>query len=396
MKNSNIIRMVKAAKPFLLITLLVGLLSGCAGKSAAPVGTVFFPPPPDDPHIQYLTGISDSTDIEGKKPSKFSIVLTGGEKGGVIKKIGKGFGITAHGGKLYIAVTGTAQVVIIDFANKKFEYLKGNTAAGALKKPVNLAFDKEGYLYVADTARKEIVVYDPDGNYVTAFGKGLENAKIVAVGVYEDYIYACDNKANEIKVLDRKTGEYVRSIGGAGDTANAIALPTSMYIDAAGFIYVANVGTGMVVKYDRDGHLMSKFGKIGASYSEFARPRSIAVDDAGRIYVVDAAHQNVQLFDKNARLLTFFGNPDPALPAGTLNLPAGIAVTKDNLQYFQQLAAPGFKLENVIFVLNQYGTPTLSVYGLGLMEGREYKEPEPRKVKKKTDPEAKPPADEKK
>jgi hypothetical protein len=51
-----------------------------------------------------------------------------------------------------------------------------------------------------------------------------------------------------------------------------------------------------------------------------------------------------------------------------LNLPAGIAVTKDNLQIFQQQAAPGFQLEKVIFVLNQYGKPSISVYGLGEMQ----------------------------
>lgn len=397
MKNAyNIFRMAKAVKPLLLMTLLAGLLSGCAGKTAAPTETVFFPPPPDDPHIQYLTGISDSTDLEGR-PSKFSFVLTGSEQGGVIRKIGKGFGLTAQNGKLYVCATGSAQVVIIDFANKKFEYLKGNKAAGALKKPVNLAVDPEGFIYVADTGRQEIVVYDPAGNYRKAFGKGLENTNIVAVGVYEDYLYACDNKANEIKVMDRKTGEYVKSIAGGGDPEKALVLPTNMYIDAAGFIYVTNVGTGSIMKFDRDGHLVSKFGKLGSSFREFARPRSLAVDDVGRIFVVDAGHQNVQIFDKETRMLTFFGNPDPALPAGTLNLPAGIAVTKDNLPYFQKLAAPGFKLESVIFVLNQYGSPTLSVYGLGEMEGRKKTTPEVRPVrKKKTEPEAKPATDEKK
>src|SRR6266568_1122891 len=111
MKTTDRIRvMAKAVKPLLLTAFLAGLLAGCAKKAAGPVGPVFFPPPPDEPHLQFLTGISDSTDIEGKA-TKFSLVLTGSEKAGVVKKIGKAYGVTARNGKLYVCSTGGAQVI---------------------------------------------------------------------------------------------------------------------------------------------------------------------------------------------------------------------------------------------------------------------------------------------
>ena len=102
----------------------------------------------------------------------------------------------------------------------------------------------------------------------------------------------------------------------------------------------------------------------------------IAIDEEGQIYVADAGFSNVQVFDKTFRLLGVFGMP--GLPAGSLNLPAGIAVTRDNLDYFQKFAVPGFKLEEVIFVANQFITPinpAISVYGLGKMEGVDYTPP---------------------
>lgn len=344
---------------------LLGLVSGCAGNKTANVETVFFPPPPDEPRIQYLTGISDSSDITGTQ-SNFSLVLTGAEKANVIRGLGKTFGITSHKGKIYIAATSSSQVIIIDFANKTFEYLKGAIKGpGVLKKPVSVALDDDGNLYVVDPGRKEVVVYNSAGDYVRTFGKENEKSKIVGIVAFGPDLYAIDNRSNEVKVFDRKTKELVTTFGKTEDE-KGLSLPSYINNDAEGNLYITNIGSGKINKYDRDGHWLSSFGKFGDSFGEFARPRGVAIDDTGQVYVVDAGHQNVQVFNKDSRILTFFGNP--GLPAGSLNLPAGIAVTKDNLAYFQKYAAPGFRVENVIFVINQYGKPSLSVYGFGKMQ----------------------------
>lgn len=366
--KNHINAIANAFKPILLIALLVGVLSGCAGKVAGPAAPIFFPPPPDEPHLQFLMGISDSTDIEGK-PTGFSLVLTGKEKARVIKKVGKAYGVTAANGKLYVCSTGGGEVIIIDFVKKTFDFLKGNTGYGALKKPVNAAVDREGYLYVADAGRKEIVVYNPAGDFVRAFGKEF-GGNIVDVAVYGEQLFALDNRANEIRVLDRKTGEQARSFGKGTDAQKTVSLAANLTIDDKGFVYVSNIGSGNIVKYDVDGNFLKSFGKFGDNFGQFSRPRGIAVDHEGRIFVADAGHGNVQIFNKDARLLGFFGMSEKAL--ATLNLPAGIAVTRDNLEYFQNMAAPGFQLEEVVFVVNQFqaGNPAISVYGLGEMQGK--------------------------
>ena len=65
----------------------------------------------------------------------------------------------------------------------------------------------------------------------------------------------------------------------------------------------------------------------------------------------------------------FFG--DPGITDGSMNLPAGVTTTRENLDYFQQLAAPGFILEDIVIVTNQYGDSKVSIYGLGEMKGAE-------------------------
>lgn len=346
-------------------------LSACA-TTEVKTGPVFFPSPPNPPRIQYLTGISDSTDVEGKK-SGFSLVVTGRDNADDKRFIYKPYGITVHKGKIYVCDIAVGNVVIIDLATRKFEYLKGNFNVGKLKKPANSALDKDGNLYVVDTLRREVVVYNAGGDYLRAFGKE-EDMKPSDVAVDGENVYVLDIQKgrNQINVFDRNSGRFKGSIGKMTPEQEGLAVPTNFTLDSKGFLYVTNAGTGKVMKLDKDGHLLFSFGELGDIVGKFSRPKGIAVDDAGRIYVVDGGAQNVQIFNETGRILAFFG--DPGLLKGSLNLPVSVAVTRDNLEYFQKLAAPGFILEAAILITNQYGSEKVSVYGLGRMQGSKEEE----------------------
>jgi NHL repeat len=355
--------------------LLSAFLTGCAQNVACSTKPTFFPPPPDEPRLQWLMGITSSEDIGARESqSKFSLVLSGREKPDVIKKIGKAYGITAHNNKLYVAETAHGRITIIDPVKGTFDYPKGLASPrGALKAPANIALDKDGNIYVADTGRKEIVVYDKAGNFRNAFGKDFgKDSKVVSVACYGEELFALDLGVSRIRVLNPKTGEETRSFGYSEKPNQSLRAPGNFTFDDKGGVYVSNVGNNKVMKYDLDGNFLGSFGGTGDQFGNFVRPRGVAVDDTGRIYVVDAGLNIVQLFDDQFRLLTLFGWP--GLETGSLNLPAGIAVTKDNLDYFQKFAVPGFKLEYLIFVVNQYGQdwciPRISVYGLGQMQGK--------------------------
>ena len=335
------------------------ILAGCAADKVAKT-PVFYPPPPNPPRIQFLMCISDSSAVTERK-SSLAKILSGDEEDG--KPIGKPYGVTVGRGKIYVADSGINTVQIIDLKKKTFEYLKGDMKLGKLKKPINLTLDSSGNLYVADTSRKEILMYDPEGNFLRTYGKELQ-MKPVDVAVDNEFIFALDIRNNEIKVISRKTGELVRAIG-----KTSLSIPTNMTLDSKDFLYVTNVGYGNVTKLDKDGHLIATYGKLGDLFGEFARPRGVSVDQQGRIYVADAQFYNVQIFNKEGRLLMFFG--DPGITDGSMNLPAGVTTTRENLDYFQQLAAPGFILEDIVIVTNQYGDSKVSIYGLGEMKGAE-------------------------
>jgi len=358
---------VKKIKPVMLMLFLAGALSGCAGTTASSVGPIFFPPPPDEPHVQFLTGVTSSTDLE-EKQSELSRLVSGGSK--TVTRLGKPYGVAVHKGKVYVCDVAASQVVVVDFANKTMKNLNDEIGGGALKKPIGVAVDEDGNVYVADNGRKDIAVYGPDGKYLKAYGKDLDYSRIIGVAAYKEFLLALDNRLGKIFVLHRTTGELLSTIGDSPDRSKNMALPNGITVDSKGNIRVVNMGNGKVKEYDLDGHMLSEFGRLGDSPGDFTRPRGVAVDNDGNIFVVDAGHQVVQAFNNERRMLGYFGKP--GLPAGSLNLPAGIAVSTDNLEHFQKLAAPGFKLQQIIYVVNQYASPinySLAVYGLGEMEG---------------------------
>ncbi len=337
-------------------------LAGCMGGKAARE-PVFWPPDPNPPRVQFLKGVSGSKDVTTASSVKLLSLNNDDDEGP--KMIAKPYGVAFSKGKFYVVDTIQNNIAIFDLVKETFEILP-NKGRGKLKKPINLTIaSNNGNLFVADSFRKEILEYDEMGNFVKAYGKELE-MKPVDVAVDDNKIYALDISHSEIKVIDRASGEPAGVIGKAVEGQEGLALPTNLSMDKDGFLYVTNSGTGKVVKLDRDGHIVHAFGKLGDSFGEFGRPRGITVDDKGRILVADASHQNVQIFNETGRILMFFG--DPGYVYESLNLPAGVTTISSNLDYFQKLAAPGFILEEVIVVTNQFGPTKVSFYGLGQMK----------------------------
>ena len=354
----------------LLLGSLLVLLSGCAPPQLQATEAVFFPSAPTPPRIQFLLGIGDSQDVEGQEVDLTLFSMNAAAQTDEFKGFSKPYGISVRGTRLYVTDTIASKVAVIDLRQKTFAWLKGNFGPGKLMKPINLTVDMAGYLYVADTTRKQVIVYDQQGNFVQVYGDGYE-MKPVDVAVDERRVYILDITRHKILVFNKSNGDLIEGFG--HDSANPVerlSLPTNMSLTAQGLFYVANAGTGSIVKLDRDGNALGALGKMGDGFGEFARPRGVATDSKKRLYIVDAAHQNVQLFNDKDRLLMYFGSP--GLPRGSLNIPAGIAVTDQDLDFYQQFAAPGFDLEQVILVVNQVGRHKISIYGLGKQEGIDY------------------------
>ena len=125
-----------------------------------------------------------------------------------------------------------------------------------------------------------------------------------------------------------------RTKGSPGQSIGQFILPISVTVDKNGFIYVMDVMTTRLTKFDQSGKpVIAYFGTVTATVGGLVRPKHVAVDDNGIIYVVDAAFQNVQLYDQNGQVLTYFGSPGNH--PGAMYLPAGICVYNGDMDLFK-------------------------------------------------------------
>jgi DNA-binding beta-propeller fold protein YncE len=165
----------------------------------------------------------------------------------------------------------------------------------------------------------------------------------------------------QILVLNKTDGKEIRRFGSKGSKEGEFFLPSNLAVDPDGNVYVSDTGNTRVEKFDSHGKFVKQFGAIGDKPGTFTRPKGIALDQKRRLYVVDAAFENVQLFDPEGQMLLFFGTSG-AMP-GNFCLPAKIAVDYDSVDLFKEYVAPGFEIEYLILVSNQYGENSINVYG---------------------------------
>jgi len=323
----------------------------------------FFPPPPDEPHLQYLTSFSSEEEMGRKTSRSFKSWVTGQKP--LPKQISKPYGIAARNHHFYICDTDYGAILEADLKERFMTVFKAR-GLGILKVPLNLAIDDAGNFYVADSGRDQVVVFDKDENYVAAMGK-LGEMKPRDVAVSKDRIYVADLKSQNVHVFDRATRAPLFNIPQGKDAADPMRRlysPTNLALDTKGHLYVADTGAFRVEVFDAvDGSYQRTVGQMGDSVGQFARVKGIAVDRESRLYAVDAMSQVVQIFNEQGKLLTWFGEPEGS---GALqNLPAKVMIDYDDVVYFKSTVAPGFKVEYLVIVINQIGAHMVSIYGFG-------------------------------
>ncbi len=323
----------------------------------------FWPQFPAEPRVQFLTSYRYSSDIETKKSALEDLLY--GEDSGVLA-INKPYGIEVFKGKIYVCDIRNPGVVVLDLVKQQTRIMT-TRGLGGMAQPTDIAVAPDGMKYVADAVRGVVFVFDPKERHVKSFGhKGF---KPVGIAVHQGNIYVCDFATQSVLVMDRNDGSIVRTIGGPGAEDGLFIRPLGIDVDDAGYVYVSDVIKCRLQRFDSNGELVSAVGQISDTAGSFVRPKHLAVDTNGIVYVADAAFDNVQMFNEQGQVLMFFGSGGTHL--GAMNLPAGVCTNDDDIELFQKYVHPDFKVDQLVFVTNQFGPNKVSVYGVGeLREGK--------------------------
>lgn len=345
---------------------LAMLITGCATPPKEKEPVVFFPAPPSLPRVQFLASFTGAKDVEAPK-SGFEAFVTGEKES--MRRLDKPYGVAIHEGKIYVCDT-NATVMVFDLNRMTFGPLEGAKGLGKLLQPININIDTDGTKYVTDPVRGQVVVFDKNDFYVKAIGRPGDWKPVDAVP-YEGRLYVADIDNSEIKIFDISTGEIVKSFGSKGENReDLLDRPVSLVFDRDGYLYISDAGRFQVLRFDRDGHLMTTIGKVGTNVGHFQRPRGVATDREGRVFVVDAAYNNVQVFTRDGQNLLFFG--EGGTKPGKLTLPASVVTDYDNMKHFEKYVDPGFSMEYLVLVTSQFGDRMVSVFAFGKEKGKKY------------------------
>jgi len=338
--------------------LLTGVLlfSACETGPKA-TGPVFYPPLPELPRVQFLTTINNAKDIGGSTGN----FLFGPSREG--SSISRPFDVAHEKGRIYVADPGLGAIIVIDLTTRKFEYIH-DTEGGPLQSPMGIFIAEDGYKYIADSGRAQILVLDETNKFVRAYGRKGQ-FRPLSVAVRGDRIYVVDVQESEIEVLDKESGDVIEKIGGTGNEEGRFQWPTRVILDpGSDDIFVTDFLNFRVQKMDRDGKFIQQIGENGTWPGATPRPKGIAVDDDGYLYVIDGAFEMVQIFNSDsADVLMSFGKFGPE--AGGSWLPAGVNIDYDNLEYFQRYVDKNFRAKYLVYVVNQAGFRKLNVYAFG-------------------------------
>ncbi len=157
-------------------------------------------------------------------------------------------------------------------------------------------------------------------------------SKPYAVAVYQGRIFVSDTVARFVRVFDVPRGALAKI--GDEEGPGQLIKPIGLDVDAAGNLYVADIGASSIVVYGPDGAYLRRIGAKGS----FSRLSSVTVDPAGtRVYAVDIGgvssdQHRVRVFDaQSGQHLSDIGRRGSG--PGEFNLPRDLAIGKDGRLY---------------------------------------------------------------
>ncbi|MDO8684216.1 MAG: hypothetical protein Q7N50_12115 [Armatimonadota bacterium] len=105
--------------------------------------------------------------------------------------------------------------------------------------------------------------------------------------------------------------------------------PGSIAVDPSGFFYISAPRYNRILKFDFNGHLVSKLGGKGDGLGQLRYPTSMVLDSERRLYVADTGNSRIQVFSPDGAPLGCWGKRGSG--DGELDRPLGLAIGPGNV-----------------------------------------------------------------
>jgi tripartite motif-containing protein 71 len=125
--------------------------------------------------------------------------------------------------------------------------------------------------------------------------------------------------------------------GSPGAAAGQFTRPIGIATDPAGDVYVGDMVTGMIQRFNNQGGLVARWGGRGTGIGDFTTLQDLTVDAYGNVFALDSIGNRVQRFRDNGIWLTAWALPATVVN-GTNSISAGGIATDE--EGFVYIASP--------------------------------------------------------
>lgn len=316
--------------------IMLALISGCSavGKKHGPDQTEainkVWPEKPARARIAYVKSFTSPDDLGISKGFFEQIVdfIVGGTDLRLVRPMAV---LATEDGKIYVADPGSKAVHRFDTINGEHKLIL-RIDKQAFISPTGLALGTKGEIYITDSSLARIYVLQPGSDIAESLDLKVtpDQPTNIVIDQKSQRLYIVDSARHHIKVYDRN-GSFIKAIGRRGAGEGEFNFPSMIWLDQQGQLLVSDALNFRIQIFDLDGHFIRQFGRHGDGTGDMSRPKGVAVDAYGHIYVVDALFHSVQVFNKSGEFLLNIGRRGNA--AGEFLLPTGIYVSRDNMIY---------------------------------------------------------------
>jgi len=200
-------------------------------------------------------------------------------------------------GRLWVTNLGNNTVTTYTNLSVSGAKLVGTLTSSSISRPLGLAVDAYGDVYVADNSTNAVVAFNINGGLIETLTKDKSGFAFTAPGVIvihgQNIYVGLGPNIGTNAVISYNVGEFL-----TGDPQeitvfndNVDTGPTGVAFDSAGNVYISEYTTPSWVKYSPSGKLLLAV-KTGVN-----GPEGIALDKSGNIYVSNSVSNNITVYN---------------------------------------------------------------------------------------------------
>ena len=229
---------------------------------------------------------------------------TGFIKHGVDAKFGRIFGLAIDDADRLFVTDGEYNHVLVFNPEHKLE---GQFGEGVMSDPAGLAIDEENrFLYVANTGTDQVLVYDADTfKLLRKIGTAGKNRTLTDPGDFaaptnvavdkDGNLYVADTLNDRVEEFDAD-GAFIRTFGKNGDGPGEFTRPKGIAIDCDGHVWVADANMNRLQVFTPEGNLRLIVGGFGWLPGQFQALAGLTIDKQNRVFTSEQYLGRVQMF----------------------------------------------------------------------------------------------------